>query len=177
MKRKPPVVEDDQEGYVDGDGYGYGYGYGYGTPPPASGRPGLLPKIVVEVLVRWYWPLLGLILGLLLSAYYLKKTPERYASTATMLVKQNRATVISEDQVEEIDMRSDNAMNTVVAQMSRVELLEKVADRPDIKAIENLVPTRVSYLPGWLAGFFGAKAQDQNRKISNRTFAGIRSWE
>ncbi len=164
MKRKPPVVEDDREGYVDGEGYGdgYGYGYGYGTPSPAGSRPGRLPKIVVEVLVRWYWPLLGLILGLLLSAYYLKKTPERYASTATMLVKQNRATVISEDQVEEIDMRSDNAMNTVVAQMGRVELLEKVADRPDIRAIENLVPVRVSYLPGWLAGFFGAKVQEQD---------------
>ncbi len=104
MKRKPPVVEDDQEGYVDGDGYGdgYGYGYGYGTPSPAGSRPGRLPKIVVEVLVRWYWPLLGLILGLLLSAYYLKKTPPRYASTATMLVKQNRATVISQDQVRRL---------------------------------------------------------------------------
>ena len=52
------------------------------------GRARGLPKVFWEMLGKWYFPVMGGILGLFASAYYLKKTPERFASTATLLVKQ-----------------------------------------------------------------------------------------
>ena len=114
-----------------------------------------IPKIFWEVVGRWYLPCLGAVAGLFLSVYYIKKTPERFDSTATLLVKQNVSRVMSREEMEDIDMRSDDAMNTIAAQVTRVELIERVARRPEFADRQNLVRRSPGYLPDWLERFFG----------------------
>tara|TARA_B100001057_G_scaffold180588_1_gene181307 strand:- start:4288 stop:6336 length:2049 start_codon:yes stop_codon:yes gene_type:complete len=96
---------------------------------------------------------LGALVGVFLSSYYLKKTPKQFESTATLLVKQSTSAVINRDEVEDIDMRSDDAMNTIAAQVSRVELVEKVARRPEFAGRAEMVYPAPQYLPEWAARF------------------------
>ena len=127
-------------------------------------RPRGLPKLFWEILGKWYFPVLGAVLGLLCSTYYLKKTPERFASSATLLVKQNLSGVINSGEVEELDLRSDNVMNTIAAQVTRVDLLEKVAQRPEFAENLDLIRAPASYLPDWLSGFFKLEAAPANER-------------
>ncbi|MAT46380.1 MAG: hypothetical protein CMO35_03000 [Verrucomicrobiaceae bacterium] len=127
------------------------------------GRARGLPKVFWEMLGKWYFPVMGAILGLFASAYYLKKTPERFASTATLLVKQNLSGVISSEEVEDLDLRSDNVMNTIAAQVTRVGILEKVAQRPEFAGSEDLVRKPASYMPDWASAFFAREgARESN---------------
>ncbi len=139
--------------------------------PGGAIRPRGLPKLFWEILGRWYFPVLGMVLGLLLSTYYLKKTPERFASSATLLVKQNLSGVINSEEVEELDLRSDNVMNTIAAQVTRVDLLEKVARRPDFIENTDLIRAPVSYLPEWVSGFFkrGDSSTDEPESVDEDT--------
>ena len=127
------------------------------------GRARGLPKVFWEMLGKWYFPVMGAILGLFASAYYLKKTPERFASTATLLVKQNLSGVISSEEVEDLDLRSDNVMNTIAAQVTRVGILEKVAQRPEFAGSEELIRKPASYMPDWASAFFAREgARESN---------------
>ena len=131
---------------------------------PLSGhRRAGIPKLFWDILGRWYLLVLGAIVGVFLSSYYLKKTPKQFESTATLLVKQSTSGVISRDDVEDIDMRSDDAMNTIAAQVSRVELVEKVARRPEFAGRAEMVYPAPQYLPEWAARFLegNAKGMDQ----------------
>jgi len=140
-------------------------GAGQGFPdeddvPEFPGRARGLPKIFWEILGKWYFLVIGTILGLFLSAYYLKKTPERFASSATLLVKQNLSGLISSAEMEDLDLRSDNVMNTIAVQVTRADILEKVAKRPEFAESADLIREPTSYLPDWVSGFFvqgGAK--------------------
>ena len=113
------------------------------------GRQGL-PKVFWDVLGRWYILGLGGIAGFFLSVYYLKNTPEQFASTATVLVKQKLSGVIGSEDAEDLDIRSDGVMNTIAAQITRVELLERVAARPELADREDLFYPPVGYLPDWV---------------------------
>lgn len=104
-----------------------------------------------EVLGRWYWLALGLILGILASSYYLSKTPKTYTATTTLLVKERTLGVMARGQAEEINMGSIEAMNTVAASILRMDLLERVASRQDIRSLPGLVPDKVDWTPDWLA--------------------------
>ena len=121
---------------------------------PLSGqRQTGIPKLFWDILGRWYFLVLGALVGVFLSSYYLKKTPKQFESTATLLVKQGTSAVISRDDVEDIDMRSDDAMNTIAAQVSRVELVEKVARRPEFAGRSEMVYPAPQYLPEWATRF------------------------
>ena len=126
------------------------------------GRARGLPKLFWEMLGKWYFPVMGGILGLFASAYYLKKTPERFASTATLLVKQNLSGVISSEEVEDLDLRSDNVMNTIAAQVTRVGILEKVAQRPEFAGSEDLVRKPASYMPDWASALFAREGASES---------------
>ena len=137
-----------------------------------SERRAGIPKVFWDVVGRWYFLVLGGGLGLFLSVYYLKKTPEQFASTATLLVKQNLSGVISTEEVEDLDMRSDNVMNTIAAQVTRVDLLRRVAQRPEFLERDALVRGAPGYLPNWLSKFFegeGGSGEGVEIKAVDRT--------
>lgn len=114
-------------------------------------------RLLLELLGRWYWIALGLVLGILASAYHLSKAPKLYSATSTLLIKQQTASVMSRDQVEEIDMRSIEGLNTVAERIRRHDLLERVASRMDVRALPGLMPPAVDWRPAWLADWFDSR--------------------
>jgi len=114
-----------------------------------------LKRLALDLIGRWHWIALGLIVGVLGAYYYLEKTPKQYTATASLLIKQQTAAVMSRDQVEELDMRSIEAMNTVAERIRRVDLLENVAKREDVRALRHLVPPTVNWIPEWLSRKLG----------------------
>lgn len=111
-------------------------------------------RLMLDLLGRWHWVVLGLILGTLTGAYYLSKAPKKYAATSTLLVKQQTAGVMGTmDQAENIDMRTIEGLNTVAERIRRHELLARVAARPDVRALPGLIPQAVEWMPEWLSGW------------------------
>lgn len=143
----PPEFNDDED---------------YGDLTPQSQDRGMKTKrLVLDLIGRWYWIALGLVLGLLGSAYYLSKAPKKYSATSTLLIKQQTATVMSRDQVEEIDMRTIEGLNTVAERIRRLDLLERVASRVDVRALPGLVPPAVDWRPFWMIDWMkGSKARN-----------------
>jgi capsular exopolysaccharide synthesis family protein len=117
-----------------------------------------MKQLFSNLLGRWYWIVLGLILGVLAATYYLAKTPKKYTATASLLIKQQTASVMARDQVDEMDMRSMEALNTVSARIQRMDLLERVASRQDVRELPGLMPPDVEWLPQWLLEKIGKKA-------------------
>ena len=117
-------------------------------------------RLILDLLGRWYWIVLGLILGGLGAAYYLSKAPKQYSATATLLINQQSSTVMSRDQVEKIDMRSIEGLNTVAERIRRPELLERVAARVDVRDLPGLIPAEVDWTPEWLAGWINRPQKD-----------------
>ncbi len=113
---------------------------------------------VLSLVGRWYWIVLGLILGLLSAFYYLAKTPQQYTATSSLLIKQQTRTPMSRDQVDEIDLRSTEAMNTIVALIQSKELLERVASLPEIRELNGLIQPPVDLMPTWLRRLRGTAA-------------------
>jgi capsular exopolysaccharide synthesis family protein len=119
----------------------------HGRPPHSTQAK----RMLLDLVGRWYWIALGLVLGGLGAAYYLTKAPRQYSATASLLIKQETASIISKDQVDEIDMRSIEGLNTVAEQIRRHDLLERVASRVDVRALPGLMPPKVDWTPEWLA--------------------------
>ena len=117
-------------------------------------------RLILTLIGRWHWIVLGGILGLLGASYYLAKSPKQYTATATLLIKQQTASVMARDQVEEIDMRSAEAMNTVAERIRRMDLLERVASRQDVRELPGLMPIEIDWLPDWLRNKLGKKTTD-----------------
>lgn len=108
-----------------------------------------LRRLLLSLLGRWYWIVLGVILGVLGASYYLSKAPKIYSATSTLLIKTQTSTVMARDQVEDIDLRSMEAMNTVAARIFRLDLLERVASRQDVRDLPGLVLPAVDWRPDW----------------------------
>jgi tyrosine-protein kinase Etk/Wzc len=133
-----------------------------GTSPGHS-RRFKLSRILLGLLVRWYWIALGLILGMLWASNYLSKAPRIYSSTATLLM-QERVTVVNSDQIDAIDIRSIEGINTAAERIRSTDLLERVASRMDVRALPGLIPPAVDWRPGWLARWMdGDKKPEINK--------------
>lgn len=115
-----------------------------------------MKQIGIDLVGRWHWIVLGLVLGVLGGLYYTSKTPKLYRATATVLVKQQTATVMSKDQQEEINLSSAEGLNTVAALIRRPGLMEKVAARSNVRDLPGLIAPPVDWLPEWAADWFGA---------------------
>ena len=109
-----------------------------------------MKQLIQNFMGRWYWVILGLIFGLGGAAYYLAKTPRQYTATSSLLIKQQTATVMQRDQVDSIDLRTQEAMNTITARVMRRELLNRVAARWDVRQLAGLIPVPVNWLPSWM---------------------------
>jgi len=114
-----------------------------------------LQLLIQELLGRWHWIALGLILGILGSLYYLAKAPKIYQATASLLVKQGASSVISGDREEDMDFRSEAAVNTVAERVKRVELLTRVASTAAVQELDGLIPPPTSLLPDWSQTWLG----------------------
>ncbi len=133
-------------------------------------------QLMQDLLGRWHWIVFGLILGALGGFYFLSKAPKTYQTRATLLIKQQTSSVISRDQVEEMDYRTLEAMNTVAERITRPELLQKVASRPEIRSLPGLMPKPVVWLPEWAEKWFGKgkeEAADSEGVPSPAGLAGV----
>jgi len=122
--------------------------------PSKSGRSpsGQRNRLLKEIGGRWYWIALGAVLGVLAGGYYLSKAPKQYTAVSTLLVKHQVVSMMaSEGQVESIDPRSVEAVNTIVERIRRVDLLERVASRGEVRDAPGLIPPRIDWLPAWLS--------------------------
>ncbi len=127
-------------------------------------------RMLLEVLGRWYWPVLGLIIGILTSSYYISKIPKTYTATTTLLVKERTVGVMANSRAEEINMGSLEALNTVAARILRIDLLERVAARENLLNLPGLIPPRVEWKPEWLTGLlFKEEALPESRTEANPT--------
>jgi capsular exopolysaccharide synthesis family protein len=125
-----------------------------GAGPRQAGQD-KLKRLLLTLIGRWHWIILGLILGFLGANYQLAKTPKQYTATATLLIKQQVASVMARDQVEEINMGSMEGMNTVAERIRRMDLLERVASRADVRETPGLMPPAVDWRPQWLRDKLG----------------------
>ncbi|MEO5715527.1 MAG: polysaccharide biosynthesis tyrosine autokinase [Luteolibacter sp.] len=112
-------------------------------------------QLMLDLVGRWHWIAFGLIIGVLGGYYYLSKAPKTYQTRSTLLIKQQTTSVMSRDQVDEMDLRSLEAMNTVAERITRPEMMLKVASRPEIRAMPGLMPKPVVWLPEWAEKWFG----------------------
>ncbi len=119
-----------------------------------------MKQLALDLLGRWHWIALGLILGVLGGFYYLSKAPKIYQARSTLLIKQQTSSVMARDQVDEIDLRSLEALNTVAERITRPELLQKVAARPEVRSLPGLMPRKVVWLPDWALPWFGNVKRD-----------------
>lgn len=130
----------------------------------APRRPGTnLKKLLLELLNRWHWIALGLVLGILGGVYVLSKTPKLYTAQSTLLVKQQGGTIVGGDVADQgasFNMGSAEAMMTVSARLERRELLRRVGAREDVRELPGLIPKPVEYLPDWAADLMGRPAID-----------------
>lgn len=123
--------------------------------PSKKGGDDKLKLFILKLAGRWYCIVLGLILGYFGANYYVSKLPRLYQSTTTLLIKQNTGSLVGGDVVEEINSATTEGMNTVAARIARLDLLENVASRQDVRALTNLTPPAVDWRPDFYIKRFG----------------------
>lgn len=137
---------------------------GGGTDPEMSGQEGNaasgsrgMKRMIRDILGRWYWIALFVILGLISAQYYLSKKPKQYTATCTLLVKHTVAPVLARGQVEEMNMSGSEGMNTVAEQIRTFEVMQLVASDDNIRKMPGLIPDPVNWTPAWLDEKMGKK--------------------
>ena len=138
-----------------------------GTAVQRAQAQGKLRQVAFGLVGRWYWLVLGLLLGGLGADYYLDRSPKQYTATTTLLIKDRTSSVMAREQVDEIN--SQDALNTVAAQMRRGSLLERVASRQDVRELPGVVPPEVEWLPDWLNHKLGLTRAAAARALNSGT--------
>ena len=121
------------------------------SPPQARSRQSRHNALLPAMLGRWYWVALLLLLGVLGSLYYLSKAPKYFTATTTLAITMPERSVMGggRAQSEEFDTSTIEGLNTIAARLGRVELLERVAARPDVLALRGIVPPETDWRPAW----------------------------
>jgi capsular exopolysaccharide synthesis family protein len=137
-----------------------------------------LQQLIRDLLGRWHWIALGLVLGVLGALYYLAKAPNVYQATSSLLVKQGAATMIPGNQTEDMDLRSDDAVNTVAERVKRLDLLTLVAQLPEIKGLDGLILEPTNWFPDWSQDWLGGSGAEAGGKplTSAELGATIAKW-
>lgn len=137
---------------------GYGDEADFGGANSASGSQ--FKQLAFDVLARWHWLALGLILGLLGGFYYFSKAPKIYQATSTLLVTQGGGEIAGSRDSDQLDLRSTEGMNTLAVRIKRLEFLTKVATKlkGNPAAMKNdLIPPAVDWFPEWSREWIGEK--------------------
>jgi succinoglycan biosynthesis transport protein ExoP len=114
-------------------------------------------RFVLDLLGRWYWIVLGCVIGLLISAYYVSKAPRTYSATSTLLFKQSGGSLIRPGQTDAGNTQSEEGINTVAERIRRYEVLFKVASRPDVRTLPGITPQAIDWYPEWFSRLVGRK--------------------
>ena len=133
-----------------------------------------IKQLINELVGRWHWIALGLVIGLLGSFYYLAKTPKQYTAAATLLIKQQTGSVMARDEVDAIDLRTQEAMNTVAERIRRMDLLERVSSRQDVRELPGLMPQPANWMPEWLSRKLGRPPTAEVRQAPPPAASGNR---
>lgn len=93
-----------------------------------GGGSSLDAKRLLFILLEKAWiVVLCLVLGLSLCAYYLKRTPRIYSTTATLQIEQNERKIMTKvESVVSEDLRSLEQLNTIAQRLRAHSLLERV---------------------------------------------------
>lgn len=98
-------------------------------------------KILRSLFVRWYWLLLGVLLGLGWGFFQAWKQVPLYRSQATILVRDYNISVLQNQfEATDFDPRSAAALEAVRVGLTKHELCERVASDPDIRSLKGLMP-------------------------------------
>jgi capsular exopolysaccharide synthesis family protein len=119
-----------------------------------------LQQLLHDILGRWHWIALCLVLGLLGGLYYLAKAPEEYSATSSLLIKQRASSVMTKELDDDLDLRASDSMNTIAQRATRIELLTKVAGRPDVLDLEGLLSPKVNWFPEWSLQWLGMEKKE-----------------
>jgi capsular exopolysaccharide synthesis family protein len=114
-----------------------------------------MKQLLMDLLGRWYLLALGLAIGFMWGSYYLTKAPQLYQARATLLLKGQTFSVIAKSQMENMDFRTEEGMNTMAQRIIRPEMLRKVAARPEVRALQGLTPPPVEWMPDWALPWLG----------------------
>ncbi|MDA7929278.1 polysaccharide biosynthesis tyrosine autokinase [Akkermansiaceae bacterium] len=150
-------------------------------PGGGASRRARTRQLIGDLLVRWHWMALGLVLGLLGAFYYLAKAPKLYEATSTILVKDSARAAFEGTRQDDTDvnMRSQEALGTIVEQVKNFELFETVARDPEVLALEGLIPPTVNWWPEWsgdLLGGDGEEVIEASRMETSELARLIRGW-
>ena len=99
-----------------------------------------LKDLLPALLMRWYWLLLGLLLGLGFGFYQAWKSVPVFQSQATVLVRDYSVSVLQTVDAAEFDLRSNAALETIRAGLMKYELCERVASEPKVRSLKALMP-------------------------------------
>lgn len=151
MSRRPPSAPPDD---MDDD-------FEDSPPPESRSRAKSFNRLVPALLGRWYWIALGLILGSLAALYYLSKAPKYYTATTTVAITAPERSMMGggRTQNEEFDTTTVEGLNTIAARLGRVELLTRVAARPDVLNLRGIMPPTVDWRPSWWIQWTGGQAE------------------
>lgn len=142
---------------------------------PGSDHSGAsLQQILRDIIGRWHWIVLCLILGFLGGLYYLEKAPKEYSATSTLLIK-----VMPQEESDDIDLLTSDSMNTVAHYATRIDLLTKVASRPEVRSLEGIIPPAVNWFPEWPSQWLGIGKEESEKPQSPEPVdlaLFIRSW-
>lgn len=119
---------------------------------PGAGFHGRLLRVLVG---RWYWIVLGAILGTGGGLYYLSKATRIYGASSLLLVKQQSYSLLDKSEQQDLDMRSTEALNTVAEQLRRRSLMVQVAGNNDLRRADGLMTPPVQWVPSWLSTWLG----------------------
>ncbi|MDF1713460.1 MAG: polysaccharide biosynthesis tyrosine autokinase [Akkermansiaceae bacterium] len=132
-----------------------------------------IKELLPLLLSRWYWLLLGGLLGLGWGFYQAWKTVPIYQSQATVLVRDYNVSLLQTLDPAEFDLRSSAALETVRTGLMKYELCERVASDPKVRVLEGLVPPPPKKL---FQQEDGGEAELQEVPPSPKLAGMIRSW-
>ncbi len=114
-----------------------------------------MKRRLIQLAGRWYWIALCAILGFLGAFFYLSKAPKQYTAASTLLVIPKGTSALNPIKFQDIDAGGQEGMNTIAERIRRMDLLEKVAARQDVRDLPGLIPPEVDWTPDRLRGKFG----------------------
>jgi len=144
IKRSSGIENDIEEFDEEGD---------FGSQSRSSSSQ--LGQLAFDLLARWQWLALGLVLGVLGAYYYLSKAPKVYNATATLSVVSKVPTLVSGLSDDGGGYRSFEELNTLVQSIKRPGLLGSVASNQDVLRAEGLVPVAADWRPEWSREWLG----------------------
>lgn len=120
--------------------------------PPAveSKGEGILhfKDLLPRMLARWHWMAIGLVVGFALGLLGIWRAVPRYEATAAIQVKDNNvSSVTGQAEIDDLNLGSKNAINTMMQSMMRPQLAEALADDPEVNSLPNLMPQEKPFFP------------------------------